>query len=492
MVTITSTGYIWIPPLNHPNWKIQITRKGGTVDNVTSYVHQAELTWGATEVVGNFSIVLDNLDESYSNAYEGGEIVEFFLDYLNATTKIFKGIIDKVGYAKDPLIKINIKGRHYAIKLMSLTVTKSYTNIETSVILKSLFSSYAPAEFTTTNVNTSTTNLTIAWTNKPFWDCIIELCNAAGFDAYIDASLDCHYFLQKSIQNTTDAIVHDDNLSNVSDFGKDTAEVRNRVIIYGQNISNTPLMSFAEDTTAQSNLFIKEEVITDTNVTTMTQAQERASDELARLKEGIEKGDVEAYPGLATLKPGETLFISDPANNLITFYKVISFTHSFSESGLTTKVTIERSSISTARIFKERLEAEQRLSNVSNPYEMRYSYNEGFDDSSNIESKTTIDIKDSCAVIRSAYTEGVLTIKAVTTPTNITQFELRVDGSDLADSIFEVSCNNGVNWEVVTRNTLISAPSTTGNRLKVRVTLYSTWHNAQPKLDAIAVLYRCD
>lgn len=490
MVTKISQGYVWIPPENHPNYKIKITRSDSTVDDVTDFIHEAILNWGATEVIGDFSITLDNLDESYSNVYEGGNKAEIYLDYLDGTTKIFTGLIDKVGATKDPLIKLIIKGRHYAIKLMSITVTQQYSNTETSIILKDLFDKYA-SEFTYNNVNTSTTNLSVAWNNKPFWDCVIELCNAAGFDAYIDANSDCHYFEQKSIQNTTDAIVHDDNLLSIGEFGKDVTENKNRVVVYGQDVSGTPLMAFAEDTTAQSNLFLKEEIITDTNLRTMAEVQQRANDELARLKAGIEKGEVEAYPGLPTLRPGEILFISDPANNLITFYKVINFTHTFGLTGLTTKVAIERTIATAAKIFKERLVAEQRLANISNPFEMRYSFNEGFDDESGIESKTSIVLKDSSAVIAYDNTEGTLTLNAVTTPANVTKFELRIVGNDLADSIFEVSVNNGVNWEEIERSTLI-IPANVGNRLKVRAILYSTWHNPQPRLDAIAVLYRCD
>ena len=126
MVTLKKTGYIWIPPTQHPNWKIKIIRNDGTIDDVTDYIYEASFTMGATESIGDFSISLDNLDERFTNVYSGGETVEFFLDYDNATTKVFKGIIDKVGYTKDPAFKIELKGRHHAEKLLAITVTKQY------------------------------------------------------------------------------------------------------------------------------------------------------------------------------------------------------------------------------------------------------------------------------------------------------------------------------------------------------------------------------
>lgn len=484
MPQVILPGYIWFPPDNHPNWKIEVIRSDGTIDNVTNFIYESSLTWGATEIVGNFSITIDNFDEAYSNIYAGGETIYFYIDYANATTKYFTGIVEKVGYEKDPVGKVILSGRHAAVKLLSVTVTQQYTDQETSVILKDLFDKYATG-FTYNNVQTSTTNMTVNWNQKGFWEAVTELCSSAGFDVYVDADLDCHYFPEKSIQNITDAVVHDDNLISVSGFGNDIADVANRIIVYGQDIGGLPLIASAEDDASQSSLYVKESIVNDTNITTMDQAQERADYELAKAKNAVEKGEVTSNPGLPTIKPGEMIFISDPSNNLITYYKIITFTHDISEEGMSTKITIEREPISIAKVFKERITTEQDLSNITNPYEMRYSYNFTFDDNSQVEVHAGTKTQDGHLLLDSGYSTGTMTSKAKTAADNITYVQVKASGSNIVGTQYQISVNNGVSWETVTsdeKHTL----GHVGKKLKSRVIINATG----TQVDSFAVLYR--
>jgi len=486
MVIRKSRGYIWIPPANHPIYKIKITRHDGTVDDITDYLTEGDVTLGATEVIGDFSITFDNSNEDYTDVYSGGEIVEIFMDYNDGTTRIFKGIVDKVGYNKteEGFMTVTLSGRHYAEKLLAITVTQQYTNTEASEILKDLFDKYT-SEFTYNNVNTTSVSLTVNWYQKPFWDCVVELCNAVNFDAYIDDDLDCHFFESGSIENTTEAIVHDDNLLSVDGFGKDNTEVANRVIVYGQNIEDLPLIAFAEDETAQNALFIKEKIITDNNITTMTQAQERAEKELERLKESINRGDVTAYPGLPLLNPGEKIMISDPIDGLTGYYKVISFNHSFSETGLTTKVTIEREKITAGKLFKERISTEQNIADISNPFEMRYSWNFTFDDDSQIETHDDTETREGFLVVVQNKAKGIATTISKTTPINVTQVQLKVKGNNIIGTTYLISADNGLNWTTIIPDAkeTIGSP---GNSLKLKIKL----NNSSTEIDSIAILYR--
>ena len=486
MPTRTSRGYIWIPPANYPNYKITVTRHDNTVDDVTDYIISGSVTLGATETIGDFSITFDNLDESYSSVYSGGEIVQIYMDYGDATTRIFKGIVDKVGHNKTEggFFEITLKGRHYAEKLLSITVTKQYTDTEASVIIKDLFDTYA-TEFTYNNVSTTTNNLTVNWYQKPFWDCITEICNAIGYDAYIDDDLDCHFFEAGSIENTTEAIVHDQNLISVDGFGDDTTEVANRVIVYGQDIEGLPLISSAEDTAAQGDLFVKEKIITDNNITTMTQAQERAEKELERLKETIDRGTCTAYPGLPTLSPGEKIMISDPVNGLTGYYKIISFTHRFNEYGMTTEVTIEREIPSAGKLFKERISAEQNIADIANPYEMRYSWNFTFDDDSQIASHSDTETDEGYLILQAGKSTGTAITTTLTTSNDVTEVHLKVNGNSLVGTNYWVSANNGITWESVTPDTkkILSSP---GTKLKLKIELNSS----STQIDSLALLYK--
>lgn len=484
MPTVTGSGFVWIPPYNHPEWKIKITRKGGTIDDISEDVYDAKVTMGATETIGDFSVEIGNSDETYTDLYSGGETVEIFLDYNDGSTRIFKGLVDKVGYIKEPELKVSLKGRHIAEKLLAITVTKQYANIETSVILTELFDTYAP-EFTYVNVNVSSTNVTVNWYQKPFWECVIDLCNSAGFDAYIDDDKDCHYFEEKTIQNDVEAIVHDDNMKSVSDFGSDTTDVKNRVIVYGQNIGDLPLIAMAEDATSQSDLFIKEEIITDTNINSMDGAQERANDELQRLKSSVDRGEVEAFPGLPTLNPGEMLFISDPTSKLTTYYKVIQLTHKFEETGVTTTVTIEKGLITVARILRERILSEQKLSDILNPFGMSFSYNFTFDDDSQVFTHDKTETNSGRLLLQTGQTTGTMESKSIVSANNITHVHLKVKGESLPGTNYWVSVDDGLSWEAIDPDVELAVGGI-GTHLRVKVEL----NNTATQIDSLALLYR--
>ena len=210
-------AHIWILPTYNALYKIEVIRSDGTVDDITDEIFNGEVFDGATDTIGNFSFTVDNSNESKTGIWTGNEILYFYMDYAtSATTKRFRGRIEKVSYQENT---IKIIGRSESVKLLDITVSKSYTNIETSVILKELFDAYA-TDFTYNNVETSTTNMTVNWNKKSFWECVKELCQKAGFDSYIDVDLDCHYFESGSKPNTTEAVVHGSNLLEVEDFSR--------------------------------------------------------------------------------------------------------------------------------------------------------------------------------------------------------------------------------------------------------------------------------
>ena len=103
-----------------------------------------------------------------------------------------------------------------------------------------------------------------------------DLCHSASFDAYIDSSLDCHYFESGTVDNSTEAVVHDSNLIEVGDFAQDFSLIKNRIIVYGAEIEGLPLIKTAEDSDSISDNGVKELIIQDTNIRTETQCQERA------------------------------------------------------------------------------------------------------------------------------------------------------------------------------------------------------------------------
>lgn len=483
MARISHRGYIWIQPVNHPEWKITITRTDDTIDNVTEYVKSGECNLGATETIGNFRIELDNTHTAFYNIWAPGNEINIYADRDDASTKILKGKIDKLSYAKAPFYVINISGGHVSSKLLGITVTKQFTNKETSTILKALFSSYASEFDTATYVDTSTTTITVNWYQKPFWECVLDLCNAADFDCYIDPDSKVHYFITRTHLCTTEAIVHDQNLISVSGFGKDIDEVKNRIIIYGQDIEQMPLIATAEDSASQASYGIKEEIIRDTNITTWTQALERAQNELARKKEPLDKGDVESY-GLPGLKPGDMIQISDPESDLNGRYRVITFTHTFGVAGMKTKVTIEKEISGIPRMFRQRFEKERSLQDIVNPYEMRYSYNFTFDDDTQVHSHTDTKTEDGRLLLQEEESTGTMISFARIASENITEVHLRVNGTGIVGTKFWISVDD-LTWELVSLETSYNVTKI-GKKLRVKVEINST----VTEIDSLVVLYK--
>ncbi len=469
---------IYIPSRYGPLYKLEIVRTDGTLDDVTNLIHSGEIIDGVTDTIGNFSFVIDNSNEQYRGVWSGNEVFNYYCDYaLTATTKRFRGRIEKVSYQNQT---VKITGRSESVKLLNITVTKSYSNIETSVIIKELFDTYA-SNFTYSNVSTSTTNVTVNWYQKPFWDCVQELCKSSGFDIYIDSSLDCHYFLAGSVRNSTDAVIHDSNLFDVGDFAYDQSLLKNTIIVYGANIGSLPLIKTAKDSDSINTYGLKELIINDTNITTETQCQERANYELNLYKNPPLTGDVTSI-GLATIQPGEKIQISAPLSNLNpNYYKIVTYNHRF-DGFMKTTLTIEKESRKIYHILRDRISNEQKLSETPNPNEMRYSWNFDFESDTGIHSSTQI-IDGVLKTTGGSSGTWISDNKSISS--DATVCELRAKGETLTDAVFSISVDGGSKWSTISLNTSLTL-SPPGSTLKIKIVFSS----ADTQIDSLVFLYK--
>lgn len=471
--------HVWIPPTYGALYKIEVTRSDGiTKDNITNIISQGEVIDGVTDTIGSFTFTLDNSLETYTGVWMGGEVIKVYIDYAtSATTLRFRGIIEKVSYQEN---KIKLSGRSDAFKLLDVTVTKSYTNIETSEILKNLFDNYA-TDFTYDNINTSTTNITINWNQKPFWECVRDLCNKAGFDCYVDSSLDCHYFESGTINNTTEAIVHGSNLFEVGDFANDLSSIKNKVIVYGAEIGGNPLIKTAKDDTSISTYGTKELIINDTNIKTETQCQERANYELALALDPQTIGNVECI-GLSTIQPGEQIKISAPTSNLPpNYYKIISYKHKFN-GFMKTILTIEKELKQISHLFKERLVKEQELTEIKNPNEMNYSWN--FDFSTDTGSHSNTQIVGGVLSCTSSSGTWVSEMKEIDSP--VTLVEARINGNNLTNAEVWLSIDGGIIFAQIGGPGTRESFDASGKKLQLKVNLFSS----TSEVSGLALLYK--
>jgi len=65
----------WIPPTSSACWKLTVTRKDGTIDDITQIASPIKIEDIITEGIGTFSFEIPNPSGTYTNVWTGDEIV---------------------------------------------------------------------------------------------------------------------------------------------------------------------------------------------------------------------------------------------------------------------------------------------------------------------------------------------------------------------------------------------------------------------------------
>lgn len=472
--------FVWIPA-GVPTHKITITRSDGTVDDITDIANLIEVEDGVTDTIGLFKLEIWNPNETYTRVWTGMEIVRYYCDYNQTAESLrFRGRVERVSYQNN---KIIVNGRSESLTFLNVNITKSYDNVETSVILKDLITNFAP-QFTITNITESTTNVTKNWIDTPFWDAIKELCVDAGFDCYLDAELDMHYFRTGSVLNTEEAIVHDSNLMSVSDFADDLTFVRNKIRVYGAKQDGIQILYTAKDTASQTAYGVREKKINNDNITDYTQASELGEAILANEKDPPQVGNVTGTL-LASIQPGERIRLSSPENNIPPGdYDILSFKHIINfNRGLTTTVKVNKEPKLFSHIISKIINTTDEQQDVSiNPEDMDFSFNFLFDSDSG--SHTNTEISD--GALKPTAGTGTWISGTRTIPANITKAYPIIIGTKLSGAIISVSGNGGLDYQVLTDKTLATITSATGTSLVVKV----VFSDADTEIDSLSILYQ--
>jgi len=471
---------IYIPPVNSAAYALTVTASDSTVDTISDYVTKLEIEDGATESIGRFEFELWDPREDYVGVWSGGEVVRYYSDYAaTASTLRFRGRIEKVSYQGN---RLKVTGRSESLKFMDITVTKQFSNTETSSILKSLVDSYGTG-FTYSNVETSNINLTVSWTQKPFWECIQELCTAAGFDCYVDADLDFHYFQSGSVKNQYEGIVHDYNLIEVGEFAEDLALIKNRIIVYGAAQDGIQIIYTADDIDSQTAYGIKEETVNDDNIVDYASAQELAEYYLAKYKDPPIVGEIKSLL-MASIQPGQAIKISSPADNIPPdAYVIITYKHTIDSDGLFTTVKVNKEPRQISHVLKKQIERQyQGEQTSSNPYEMKYSYNFLFDQDVGTHSNT--EITDGVLKLVSG-SAGTWISPARTLDSNMTEAYLVLVGSKITGVKIYVSGTGGSDYQLISsKQRIVLTNPGKGLRIKAEFSDDAT------QIDSLSVQYK--
>ena len=477
-------SFHWIPPDNHAGYKITVeSSSDGVEEDITEYIHYCRVFDGVTDTVGEFEFRIYDPSETYKDKWTGNEIFRYYSDYASASTTLrFRGRIEKPSNRNN---MIRVYGRSESLKFLTLNVTKSYTGVEASEILKDIVDTYGD-EFTVTNVESTSTNITVSWFEKPFWECVQELCASATSDCYVDADLDFHFFAVSSRSNTGEAFVHGQNLLDIGDFSPDLTQVRNVIRVYGSTQEGTQLIHTEEDATSISSYGRKVAVIRDDNITTQAQIEQVAKAKLANLKDPPIVGEITGTM-LSTIQPGQKIYLSSPENNIPpALYDILQYEHTIDleGGGLTTRVTVNKEPRQTALVFKSII---QRLNNTQdssiNPNQMEYASNNLF----NSESGTHVNTEISDGVLRleTGQVSGNWTSDTYTAAVDISQAYLVLTASEISNIIVTISVNGGVSYDTITRESLLEITNS-GKSLKINIAFSS----ATASVDSYSIQYK--
>ena len=475
---------IWIPPIYTANFRVTVERSDGTIDDITDILLSLKIEDGVTEGIGNFEFEIPNPNETYTSVWTGMEIFRYYSDYAaSATTLRFRGRIEKPSNENN---NVRCTGRSETLFVQGQNVSKNYETQDVGYIIKDLFDSYGESRFDTSSINTSIgITLTLPFTDYPFWSAVEDVCTAAGYDCYVSAGLVVKFFEQGSQLNTDEGLVDSYNLIEVGDFAPDLTFVKNKIRVIGGVVDGVQVTYTANDTTSQTDRGVRRKTINDDGILTIAAAKEAGDFLLSSEKDEPTVGEVKGLL-LATIQPGENIYISSPFENVApTNYRTIIYKHEIGEQGLYTTVTLNKQPRKISNVLKDRIQREHTTSRVAgNPDDLDFADIELFNSSIGALSNTSIG--SGVLYLTAGQTNGtwISTVYNTADSNNVNKVRITLVGDNLPGVTIEVSVNNGVSYDTVTRDNLFTITDI-GTSIKLKLTL----DGATTQVDSINIQY---
>jgi len=463
-------GFSWIRRQYNTNYAILLNG----VD-VRQHVLSCEFSKAIAPEIGTFIVRLDNNNGEYSTRYKGGEEFEVRYDFgSSASTTRYKGFVEELkesfGGAGGHVLEV--RGSHVSGVLSDKTVIKSFTGASADSIIKDLFSTYF-SSFTVANVEVSADSPTVSWNNFPFWSAVSEIAKSVGFVLRVDDDKDVHFFKSGTKTNTQEAIVYNDTLIFIEGLGSDTVEVRNKIRVYGAGNEGLPVLYTASDSLSQGELKlsysdgIKERVIDSGDVNNVADATSIGDRELAAKKDKKDHGRVTSWM-LASLEPGENIWITDPVQHILGQFLVAKVTHFLpAEQSICDIQDVK----SISNLFRDRDLKSVSLEKITNPFDLDFSFNFEFDDdllTDETASDSNITTSSGQLILSSGSLGSFRSVNKTTVDT-VTQFEVKAVGENLQNADFFVSAD-GTNFQQVLRDELVTVTDQ-GKLLRLQIDL---------------------
>jgi len=505
----------WVAPIRNTKWSVSI--KG--ID-VTDFILAGTFPHGIISEELISEIELDNSGENFTDKFAARDPIVFLMDFTNGTTVQFRGEVEEVkSQSTAGAFKLSIKGAHFTNQLLDIMVTEEFTNATVPSIRKSLITNYFTGQsvfsiqsataplteedgglegggniiepgFTQNNISDDVVTpeydtIDIKFVNKPLLDCLLELDIQGDEDTYIDFDKDFHSFKQESNLNDNEAVVWDDSLIDLIGLGTDSADVRNRVIVYGE-AGGLPVIRTSEDTTSQETFRTKEKVITGTNIESEAQADTLAQAERIQLENPRTQGSARTF-FMPQLNPGDMIYIISPPHNIHARFRLVKFVFNVPSETMELFFNKERT---VSKLFKERVRKDLDQEVIVNPNRMSNSYNFG-SDGGFIENKIDGEASDSVEVIdgnlqlQGAVESANMISITKNTPRTVNSVEIRVLGESLKDTNYYVNADGTNTFQKITLDTETQVTNS-GKKLRFRI----EFNTATARVRSAVVLYK--
>jgi len=230
--TVTTTG-ISLPV------KAWVSLSDTTLQTSTS---MDGVNWAPFVAVGTGGVI-ESLPYRWIRVNSGSATVTY-----KAMPKRISGVANNKYTGQDgPTVKtLQLSGNDYTSRTMQSLVTAAYTTQTPDFIIKDVLTTYFP-DITANNVQAGAPSvIPIKWSHKKGFDCFAQLAQITGWDWYVDAEQDFHWF--PSSQNpasvsysTTGVGGYTANIVRASaKFQTDGTKLENKVTFYGGSyLSNT-------------------------------------------------------------------------------------------------------------------------------------------------------------------------------------------------------------------------------------------------------------
>jgi len=501
-------GVIVVPvDIFTPNFQITI---GGT--DVTDHAIDCDVSLATTDQVNSISLVLDNDEGRYTGDFNAMDIVKVYLDYTDASTKIFEGRLDTPAYSMTAQsgFTIEINGRGYGADALSINVTEKYSESKLiKTVFEEMIAKYLPhhsQDFS--NIENIDVYYKPDWYERPLWQCFQDLmeANSNNSDFNCDFDKKWHMFTKGSRICTSEAMIYKDNMISCRIVDGDLTNYYNRYKVYGRDIEGIPQFRLVENVSQQSwttGYGLREKNITDANLASIDQIKNKAD---ALLDKGIsmEKSGNATVIGMPNAKPGYMIWVLNHNCNIMSQLRMVTVDHHSSIRNVTTTVTFEELEKGLISFVKAREAVEQESVSVKNEFGMTDStevmtflsedyginYKTPNEDAYLEVMEKTI-VWDDNIILEAGESSGYVITKVITLDKTATECVLKVKGNNLESDEAEtwmtygVSFNNGINYETVSADKLhtIAYP---GTKVKIKIIFTSL----TSRIKAIGLMYK--